>query len=235
VKEDPAKRLWRPLKAWKAHEWVPMKEAWLRVYASLSKNMFLTRRDLKADLLARRLVGAVRRIAKDDTETRIILEPAYSQRLDFPYAWLVEGWEADAQEGEEWHFFVRRAELDKHYPIAATPTATTTVDPRSDDMRPPPDATPKSPSSEIDRILEAPPRRPVGRLPKHDWQAINVEIVRRCHDPKTGFVKIPKSERKLALNMLTWCQDKYKKEPAESEMRQAVQTICATLRTFEKQ
>jgi len=133
MKGDPTKELWRPLKAWKAHEWVPMKEAWLRVYASLSKDMFLTRRDLKADLLAGRLVGAVRRIAKDGTETCIILEPAYCQRLEFPRAWLVEGWEAEAQEGEAWHFFVRRANLDKHYPAATPPASSTTSGRRTDD------------------------------------------------------------------------------------------------------
>jgi hypothetical protein len=99
---------------------------------------------------------------------------------------------------------------------------------------PKPDPTPESPSSEIDRILEDLPRRPVGRLPKHDWQAIHAEIARRCIDPEAGRVKLPKSERRLAKAMLDWCRDKYNKEPAESEMREAVQTICAALRPLQK-
>jgi hypothetical protein len=41
-----------------------MKEAWLRVYAALSENMRLTQRDLKADLLTKRLVGAARGIRR---------------------------------------------------------------------------------------------------------------------------------------------------------------------------
>ena len=84
------KKLWRPLRAWHPHEWVPIKEAWQRVEAAV-KSWSLTKRDLRLDLIGRRLVAAVRRIAKDGTETRIILEPAYCRRLEFPYAWLVQG------------------------------------------------------------------------------------------------------------------------------------------------
>jgi hypothetical protein len=202
-------KLGRLLKAWKAREWVPMKEAWLRVYASLSEDMFLTRRDLKADLLAERLVGAVRRIAKDGTETCIILKPAYCQRLEFPYAWLVEGWQADAQ-GEDWRFFVRRAELDQHYPIAATPPATAT-----DDMRP--------------------PRRRPGPPPDTPrWWGICAEIARRCIDEKTGRVRIPKSEAALADDVLGWLEEHEQGEPSEREMREAVKYICAALRPLQR-
>jgi len=124
-------RLWRPLKTWHPHEWVPMKEAWQRVEAAV-KSWSLTKRDLRLDLINRRLVATVRRIAKDGTETRIILEPEYCQRLEFPYAWQQLGWETDAQEGEAWYFFVRRRELDKHYPAAdAVPS-----EQRTDDLQP---------------------------------------------------------------------------------------------------
>jgi hypothetical protein len=101
---------------------------------------------------------------------------------------------------------------------------------------PPPEPDPPSepPSSEIDLILEDLPRRPVGRPRKHDWQAIHAEIARRCIDPKTGRVKVPKSDRKLARDMLNWCQDNNKKEPAESEMRDAVRAVCTALRPLQK-
>jgi hypothetical protein len=75
-----------------------------------------------------------------------------------------------------------------------------------------------------------PPQRRVGALVKHQWQAIDAEIARRCIDPKTGRVKVPKSERKLAEAMLDWCQDTYGREPAESEMRDAVKAVGAALR-----
>jgi hypothetical protein len=108
------------------------------------------------------------------------------------------------------HCFVRRVELDKRYPIAATPTMMATHE--SDDTRP--------------------PERRRGPVLKHDWLAICGEIARRCINPKTRVLEVPKSERKLAADMLYWCQEKYgdEKEPAHSEMREAVKAICAALR-----
>jgi len=90
-------------------------------------------------------------------------------------------------------------------------------------------------SSEIDRILDDLPQRSVGgRPPKHKWRDIYAEIARRCIDPQTGRLQIPESERKLAQDMLDWCGIKYGKEPAESEMRDAVNTLCAALRPLQK-
>jgi hypothetical protein len=103
---------------------------------------------------------------------------------------------------------VPRVDCDKCYPIAATPTLTAAHP--SDDTRP--------------------PERRRGPALKHEWLAICGEIARRCIDPKTRLLKIPKSERKLAKDVLGWCQEKYEKEPADSEMRDAVKAICAALR-----
>jgi hypothetical protein len=96
-----------------------MKEAWLRVYAALSENMRLTRRDLKAHLLAKRLVGAGRVIASDGTEHCRIFKPAFWEPIELPYAWLVSGYEKHSSEGEAWYFFVWRRELDRLYPVTA--------------------------------------------------------------------------------------------------------------------
>jgi hypothetical protein len=108
--------------------------------------------------------------------------------------------------------FVRRVDRDKLSPIAATPTVTAAL--QSDDIRP--------------------PGRHRGRPLKHEWFAIAGEIARRCIDPKSRVLKLPKSERRLAKDMLQWCQDKYNKEPAESGMREAVKAICAALRVAYK-
>jgi hypothetical protein len=70
---------------------------------------------------------------------------------------------------------------------------------------------------------ESPPRRP-GPVTTHDWIAISAEIAFRCR------VKVPKSERKLADDVLQWCEDTYGKSPAESEMREAVKQVCARFR-----
>jgi hypothetical protein len=75
-----------------------------------------------------------------------------------------------------------------------------------------------------------PPERRRGPILKHEWTAIAGEIAARCINPKTRLLEIPKSERKLAADMLGWCQEKYGNEPAESEMRDAVKEICAALR-----
>ena len=112
-------KLWRTTKPWMPHEWATKKEAWLRVHAALSKNIELTRRDLKAHLLAKRLVGAARVIAPDGSERCIIFEPAFWGPVEFTFAWLMTGCDKYVSEGEAWHFFVRRRELDRLYPVTA--------------------------------------------------------------------------------------------------------------------
>jgi hypothetical protein len=108
------KKLWRPVKEWMSREWATKKEAWLRVHAALSENIELTRRDLKAHLLAKRLVGAARIIAPDGSERCIIFKPAFWEPVELSFAWSMTGCEKYVSEG--WHFFVRRRELDRLYP-----------------------------------------------------------------------------------------------------------------------
>jgi len=154
---------WRPLKAWVPGEWAAMKEAWLRVYASLSNNMPLTKRSIRADLLAGDLVGAARVVMPDKTERWIIFDPEFWEPVELPYAWAVWGYEKP--EGEEWDFFVRRRELDKRYPPAAANA--TPSEPRADDVSPrsrhtpgpkPTDDWPKELAAELIRIAVVDPK-----------------------------------------------------------------------------
>jgi hypothetical protein len=117
------------------------------VHAALSKNMRLTQRDLKAHLLAKRLIGAARVISPDESERCIIFEPAFWEPVELHYAWLVRGYEKHAREGEAWYFFVRRRELDRLYPVTAASEQPTTpaaqlahddVQPAHDDEQPTP-------------------------------------------------------------------------------------------------
>jgi hypothetical protein len=108
--------------------------------------------------------------------------------------------------------FICRADLDKHYPIAATPTMA--AGHQSDETRP--------------------PQRRRGPILKHDWLAIAGEIARRCVDPKTGRVAVPKKESALVAEMCTWCNEQGWAVPATSEMSEAVRCICAPLRTVQK-
>jgi hypothetical protein len=79
-----------------------------------------------------------------------------------------------------------------------------------------------------------PPVRRRGGVLKHEWHAICAEIARRCIDPKTGRVAVPKSENKLAEDTLKWLSGQGIDPPAPSEMREAVKHVCAALRTAQK-
>jgi hypothetical protein len=120
-------KLWRSLKVWRPHEWVPFEKAWQRAEKVICSDLWLMQRDLRQEFLDGRLIMAVRFLARDGTETmRIILEPACWQWLKINSAssitgWeTIPGWDADAHKGETWDFRVRRRELDKLYPDADT-------------------------------------------------------------------------------------------------------------------
>ena len=147
-------KLLRTAKRWVPREWATMNEAWLRVHAALSKKMRLTRRDVKAHLLAKRFVGAARVIAPDGSERCMIFEPAFWEPVELPYAYLESGYEKHASKGEEWHFFVRRRELDRHYPVTAASEQPTTP------------ATRRA----HDHLEPTPQRRKPGRKITKDWR-----------------------------------------------------------------
>jgi hypothetical protein len=146
-----------------------MKEAWLRVYAALSENPRLTQRDLRAHLLAKRLIGAARVIAPDESERCIIFEPAFWGPVELPHAEWVRGYEK--QEGEEWYFFVRRRELDRLYPVRAASDQPTipAAQPAQDDAPPRPKPGQKitkgwrlTAAVELDGFIKEKGRRPSG-------------------------------------------------------------------------
>jgi hypothetical protein len=121
-----------------------------------------------------------------------------------------------------WVFYVWRPDFEQRWPSVEPSDAPTTM------LR----ATPSEPRA-ADPLTPPAPRRRGGVL-KHEWHAICAEIARRCINPKTGRVQVPKSENKLAEDMLTWLAESGKNCPATSEMRDAVKHICAALRTAQK-
>jgi hypothetical protein len=84
-------------------------------------------------------------------------------------------------------------------------------------------------STETIASVKSPARRRSGPVLKHDWHAINGEIARRCHD-KSRRISVPENESKLAADVLQWCEDMGRPQPADSAMRDAVKAICAALR-----
>jgi hypothetical protein len=82
--------------------------------------------------------------------------------------------------------------------------------------------------------LAPPPRRPGPPPDTQRWFSICGEIARRCIDPKTGCVQVPKSEANLADNVLEWLEENAQGQPSVSEMREAVKRVCAALRTMQR-
>jgi hypothetical protein len=193
-------------------KWAPLSEAFARIKSAVGSDE-LAAHDLTEDARNKRLILAARRIVPGAAEVLFVFKPEFWQphtKFDPPLP-LFEGmprfwssWPA-LQQGR-WHFFVSRAELDKLYP------ATTVATPS--DMRPPP--------------------RRRGPVVTHDWFAICGEIARRCIDPKSGRVQVPKNESALADDVLEWCRVEHDREPANSEMREAVRRMCAALSAAQK-
>jgi hypothetical protein len=89
-------------------------------------------------------------------------------------------------------------------------------------------------TAEVKALLPKPAEWRRGPVLKHDWRAIDIEIVWRCIDQKTGKVRVPESQNKLAEDVLTWLQENGKNCPAKSEMDEAVKDWCAPLRKLQK-
>lgn len=90
----------------------------------------------------------------------------------------------------------------------------------------------KPPAAQVandERRAADPPLRRRGPPTRHDWLAIHAEIARRCINPKTLRVDLPDRQSILIDAMLEWCRDKHDKEPARSELAEAVRRICAAL------
>jgi hypothetical protein len=86
-------------------------------------------------------------------------------------------------------------------------------------------------AADVEALRKGPlARRRPGPVTTHEWHAIDGEIARRCIDPKTGRLKVPKNESKLARDVADWCQNQYGQEPADSALREAVRQVCAALR-----
>jgi hypothetical protein len=214
-------RLWRPARSWNLHEWTLLNAAFGRIKDRVESSD-MAAFDLHQHLVTGRMTSALRHLTSHSTrENRILLRPRFWQQVKICRGLSgharVEG-EIEGQPlvGGTWIFFVRTADLDKHYPAA--PTA-----------RQPEPAQP-APEPEL---VEPPPRRR-GPPTKKVWLDICGEIARRCIDPKSGRVQVPENESELARNILQWLVDRDKGQPSESAMREAVRCICAAMRAVQK-
>ena len=190
------------------HEWAAVEEAFDRIMTYARERNYAGR-CLNEDLRSGRLRSAVVQISPDGKRTETLLKPSdWEQWTVLVPSLRVHGWEPNVIA----RLFVQRVDLDKRYPIAATQTMTAAHQP--DETRP--------------------PERRRGAIWKHDWHTIAGEIARRCIDPKTGRVAVPKKENALVDEMRTWCKEKGWAVPVISEMSEAVRRVCAALRTVQK-
>jgi hypothetical protein len=202
-----AKKLWRPLKAWHRHEWVPFATAWARAEPIAGPGSH-TQNELQRAFRSGQLVAAVQLIAEDGAETWVLLECGCWRWLQVNHAWSISGWRLlpgwwkaeggpeDRERGRR-HVVVHRRELDKHYPAAETVPS-------------------ESSPSEGRTAL---PHRTPGRQPKHDWpKHMRREVIRRLRagerDP-------------TAPEMLQWCEDKWGWQPEVRQMQRLLRDLLS--------
>jgi hypothetical protein len=201
------------MRAAKSEPTVPLNIALHRVMASVGDDLQLAEHRLNRDLRSGRLEAEVVQ-SSPDKETRTLLKQSnwrqWTVRLRHDYTpsgfgtIVARVFDKD-NKPVSGVFFVRRADLDRHYP-AAMPT--------TDDKRP--------------------PQRRRGPVLKYNWLSICGEIARRCIDPKTGRVAVPNKGSSLVEDMRDWCEAQGWAKPARSEMAEAVRRVSESLRTVQK-
>jgi hypothetical protein len=128
--------------------------------------------------------GILRR--RDGRQERQLLDPDFWRQFDLAAA--VDGANVrcrpklDTAITETWYFFVRRSDLDTYY----------------------------APTTPAQAVAEQ--RKLAGRPTKYDWHKIDGEIARRCIDPKTKKLKIPKRQSKLVTDVSEWCDQEFKEK-----------------------
>ena len=206
-----AKKLWRPLKVWRRHEWVPFAMAWARAEQMVGPGSH-ARSELQQAFRGGQLKAAVQYIAEDGAETWFVLERECWLWLLIQHAWAISEWKsipgwreaemrAETRQQGRRHVVVRRRELNKHYPAAIVPSDQDTT------------------------------RRPPGPrfLTKHDWHTIDGVIGKLCHDDQERLA-VPTNEANLIKAVAQYCADRDLPQPADSEIAIAVQRVCAVLR-----
>jgi hypothetical protein len=242
-------KLWRSAPNWKPHEWTLLNVALGRIKDSVG-SFDIAAFDLHQHFVTGQMKSALRHLY-GTKESRILLRPEFWQPVkirhghmpgharvegDIEGLGLGEGHHIDGLPplaGGTWIYFVRTADLDKHYPVAPAARQPNLVQPPQ-----PPDLaqSPQQPDLVQPPLWRSdePPLRRRGPATRHDWFLICGEIARRCIDPKTGGVQVPQKESALADEILQWLENQDLAQTAKSDMREAVKCVCAALRNVQK-
>jgi hypothetical protein len=193
------------------HEWVELKAAFSRIM-SITGRLDLALSLLNQDLRNGQLGSALVEISPDGNVTGKPLNSSDWQQRTVSVLGPMRTFRVVVEPFVAGDFKVRLADLDKWYRDPATPTL------------------PAARQSDATQ----PPERRRGPVTTHDWHSIDGEIARRCIDPETGRVQVPKKENALVAEKRTWCEEQGWAAPAASDMSEAVRRICGPLRTVQK-
>jgi hypothetical protein len=188
-------------------EWVPAQEAFARITAVVGSGQ-VAARDLRQDLLAGRLVGAVRwRTSEDGWEACERLDPSVWQavrvRARHWSDWKTLEISPNPEIfGHSLNWYISRASLEKRYPLLEETAAIL------------------APSTAAEPEPQEPQRLPT-YVTKHDWIAIVAEMGRLHRDRNFA------SASDLAAAALQWCEDTFGFAPSDGEMREAAKTVRA--------
>jgi hypothetical protein len=205
---------------WPPHEWAALPEAFNRIVPS-GGPLTPALHALRQDLLSGRLESALRQISRDGQETWRSLEPSdwRQWRLQLlrtfqskpPEIKVIPIDKDEALDEHEHRFFVRRADLDKRYPVtplAPAPGAAPAADAP---------ATAAAPEKKASDLRTDDRRRKPGPKIKHDWR---LEVAAEVHRRKKKGGRTP-----TAGELAQFCLNKFDYQPDESDINRLVRIL----------
>jgi hypothetical protein len=196
-------------------EWTPAQEAFTRIIAVVGSSRVAVR-DLRQDLRAGLLIGALRWCTSEDGwEACERLEPSVWQVVRVgarPWPdWTTIEIRANPEIfGHSLDWYISRASFEKRYSLLKETNPT-----------PAPSTVPAQAS------LGLPPRKR-GPANTHDWHTVDGKIMRRLFDAD-GRLVIPENESLVVKAILQDYADS-DRDISETEVREAVRRVCAELR-----
>lgn len=196
-----------------ASKWAPLKEALARIYAAVGSRDIACL-DLQRDLSSGRLPSLARWISyRTNEETRERLKPSAWKGAQIDAGMWPEYGQARVRgvppKGDGGMFYVSRDALDRLYPLPEATRAPT-------------------PLTLALKQEQAPPPRKRGPANTHDWHTVCGTIARYCID-EGGQLSIPEKESRIVQAVLSE-YDETDRSISETEVRVAVQKVCAELR-----
>jgi hypothetical protein len=187
-------KLWWPAPSWEPREWTPLPVALGQITDRVG-DFGWVEIDLHRDFVTGRIKSALRYPLSDDRtkELQLFLQPRFWQHLNITVMRLPDVLVDGEVEGRRlelagWLFFMATADLDKHYPVAASPAVAQQPEPG--------------------------PRQPPGPRPKGDWKfAVGTELIRLAYVDPAAL----KNRAKLLAHMREFLKQEIKWVPKDDK------------------